>query len=99
MSLNRVTRANGEITLPVSGVKVSLNYEYINSAPSEISWSLTYLVGSTNYINASRAGDHNNSIKMYIPTGSRVAYLVWSDAGTNYTYTMSWVYYSSSYNS
>ena len=44
------------------------------------------------------AGDHKTGIKMYIPSDSNTVYLVWNDAGTNATYHVSWVYYTSTYN-
>ena len=43
------------------------------------------------------AGNQNTGIKMYIPKGSRTIYLIWNDTGTNTTYQMSWVYYTSTY--
>ena len=45
----------------------------------------------------SSAGNQNTGIRMRIPWGSRTIYLVWNDTGTNTTYQMSWIYYTSTY--
>ena len=43
------------------------------------------------------AGNQNTGIRMDIPAGSRTIYLTWNDTGTNTTYYMSWIYYTSTY--